>query len=299
MNLYISIINYNSISETKNCLRSIEELILPKELRLFVVVLDNGSNEFNLKKEDFKLNLEIIVSKENLGFSGGHNLIIKKIKDQADFILILNNDTILDKKLVERLINSLSDGVGIVSPKIYFSGGREFHKDRYKKSDEGKVIWYAGGIMDWKTVIGKHKGVDEVDVGQFERSEQIDFASGCCMMIRKEALEKVGLFDEKYFLYYEDADLSERFKRCGYKIMFIPEAVLWHNNASSSGGSGSSLQDYYITRNRLLFGMKFAPIKIKIFLTLEAIKTIKNGREWQKKGINDFFRGRFGKGSYV
>lgn len=280
-------------------MKSIEDLVLPKDLNLFVVVLDNGSREFKLKKEDFKFNLEIIVSKENLGFSGGHNLIIKKIKNEADFILILNNDTILDKNLIEKLTTSFNTGVGIVSPKIYFSEGSEFHKDRYKKSDEGKIIWYAGGIMDWKTVTGIHRGVDEVDMGQFDKSERTDFASGCCMMIKKEALEKVGVFDERYFLYYEDADLSERFKRHGYKIMFVPEAIIWHKNASSSGGSGSFLQDYYITRNRLLFGMKFASFKIKIFLLLEAIKLMFNGREWQKKGIKDFFRGKFEKGSYA
>jgi GT2 family glycosyltransferase len=137
-----------------------------------------------------------------------------------------------------------------------------------------------------------------VDKGQYEKVEQTDFASGCCEMIKREVLEKVGVFDERYFLYYEDNDLSQRAKKQGFKVFYQPKAILWHLNAGSTGGSGSILQDYYITRNRLLFGFKFASPRAKIALVRESLKLIFAGRPWQKKGALDFYLRRFGKGSY-
>ena len=176
--------------------------------------------------------------------------------------------------------------------------GSEFHKDRYKKAEIGRVIWYAGGTIDWKNMIASHRGVDEVDKGQYEKLEKTDFASGCCVMIKREVLVKIGLFDEKYFLYYEDNDLCQRAKIAGYEIYYQPNAILWHKNAGSTGGSGSILQDYYITRNRLLFGFKFAALKTKLSLVKESLGLMLNGRQWQKKGALDFYLNCFGKGSY-
>lgn len=152
--------------------------------------------------------------------------------------------------------------------------------------------------MDWGNVLGSHRGVNEVDKGQYDRMDRTDFASGCCLLIKREVLETVGMFDEKYFLYYEDSDLAERAKRKNYSIMYAPKAYLWHKNAGSAGGSGSALQDYYITRNRLLFGMRYASIRTRIALLKESMRLLVTGRAWQKKGVRDFYLRRFGKGSY-
>ena len=152
--------------------------------------------------------------------------------------------------------------------------------------------------MDWDNIIGRHRGVDEVDDGQFDEIEQTEFASGCCMMIKKEVLEKTGVFNNKYFLYYEDGDLNIRAKKDGFKVVYVPKSVIFHKNASSSGGSGSILHDYYITRNRLMFGLKYAPIRSKLALLRESLKILLNGRYWQKRGVMDFYLGRLGKGSY-
>jgi GT2 family glycosyltransferase len=111
-------------------------------------------------------------------------------------------------------------------------------------------------------------------------------------------LEKAGLFDEKLFLYFEDADLSQRVLRAGYTIIYAPKAVIWHANAASGGGSGSILHDYYITRNRMIFGMKYAPLRSKIALVRESLRLLVSGRQWQKIGIRDFYIGKFGKGSF-
>lgn len=152
--------------------------------------------------------------------------------------------------------------------------------------------------MDWKNVLGRHRGVDEVDSGQFDTTEETDFATGCCMLFSSAGIQKIGLFDEKYFLYYEDSDLNERMKRRNFKILYAPKAVLWHKNAGSTGGSGSTLHDYYISRNRMLFGMRYAPWRSKFALFKESIRLLARGRVWQKAGIRDYYKGRFGKGSY-
>jgi GT2 family glycosyltransferase len=297
MRVFVSILNFNGKENTFECLRSLEK-VSKDELDLKVLVIDNASRE-KLKLPKLNLDITLVENERNLGFSGGHNVGIKyALENKADYILILNNDTLLDENLVSELVKSFNDQVGVVAPKIYFAKGYEFHKNRYKENEKGKVFWYAGGEMDWANVIGKHRGVDEVDKGQYENAEETDFASGCCMMVKREVFEKVGLFDERYFLYYEDNDLSQRVRSKRFKIIYSPKAFLWHNNAGSVGGSGSDLQDYYISRNRMIFGMKFAPLRSKLSLFRESINLLFWGRNWQKKGILDFYKGKFGKGSY-
>ncbi len=295
----ITVVSFNNNPETIGFLESLEE-VDKKDIQLFVVVIDNASKDkFIITKKFNNFKLEIMRSEKNIGFSGGQNLGIKySLENGADFVIILNNDTILDPDFLIPLINSLKDKVGIVSPKIYFSKGYEFHKDRYKSTDLGKIIWYAGGIMDYKNIIGRHRGVDEVDAGQYESISSMDFATGCCMAIKREVFEKIGMLDEKYFLYYEDNDFSQRAKNAGFSIMYQPKSVIWHKNAQSAGGSGSILQDYYITRNRLLFGLKFVNFRQKATLIKESFKLLVGGRKWQKKGVMDFYLGRLGKGSY-
>lgn len=297
--VFITTVSFNNNPETISFLESLEK-VHKKDIQLFVVVIDNASKDkFKITSEFNNFKLKIIRSEENLGFSGGHNLGIKyALENGADFVIILNNDTILDSDFLVPLIDSLKNKIGIVSPKIYFAKDYEFHKDRYRSRDLGKVIWYAGGIMDYKNIIGRHKGVDEVDIGQFDAISSMDFATGCCMAIKRDVFEKIGILDEKYFLYYEDNDFSQRAKSAGFSIIYQPKSVIWHKNAQSTGGSGSSVQDYYITRNRLLFGLKFVNFRQKAALIKESFKLLVGGRKWQRKGVLDFYLGRFGRGSY-
>ncbi|MGA2911251.1 MAG: glycosyltransferase family 2 protein [Candidatus Levyibacteriota bacterium] len=299
--VFVTLINYNSNQATSDCLHSLEE-INTADFVLSVVVIDNASTEkFTKDKKYQKLNLKIIRSEKNLGFAGGQNLGIKFALDNgADYVVVLNDDVILDKDLIVELLKTFETNkdCGMVSPKIYFAKGYEFHKDRYQQNELGKVIWYAGGKIDWQNVIASHRGVDEVDKGQYEKVAETDFASGCCEMIKRKVLEKIGLFDERYFLYYEDNDLSQRAKAYNFKILYQPKAIMWHLNAGSTGGSGSTLHDYYITRNRLLFGFKYSSLRTKLALSKESFRDILSGRPWQKKGALDFYLRKFGKGSY-
>lgn len=300
--IFVSVLNFNGKNNTLDCIESLKK-INTKNFNLTILAIDNGSSEkLDLKDESWgNISLKVIENKNNLGFSGGHNVGIEyALNNRADYVLILNNDTYVEENFLEKLLSAAEKGgkIGILVPKIYFAPGFEFHKNKYSKQEQGKVFWYAGGEMDWANVIGHHRGVDEVDKGQFNKTEETQLATGCCMLIKKEVLEKVGIFDEKYFLYYEDADLCIRAKKSGFKIMYVPSSIIWHKNAGSAGGSGSVLQDYYITRNRLVFGTRYAPARAKFALLRESLKILLTGRFWQKKGIADFYLGKFGKGSY-
>lgn len=301
----IILLNYKSKHETIECVSSLAK-INHKGYELQIVVVDNSphDSEYYLKTEISKhrsVPCELIESQNNTGFTGGNNIgIAHALANGFNYILILNNDTIVDKDFLENLLTEAekNKNCGILVPKIYFASGHEFHKKRYTKKDLGNVIWYAGGTIDWKNIIGHHRGVDEVDTGQFDKSESTEYATGACMLIKREVIEKVGMFDEKYFLYYEDADLSMRSKKAGWQITYVPKSKIWHKNASSTGGSGSNLQDYYITRNRLLFAKRYAPLRSRAALLRESLKLLRSGRKYQKKGVEDYYKKKFGKAHF-
>ena len=294
-------INYNKSDVTHEWLASMKKVKTPG-FTLDIVIVDNASVEpFTLTKNEQAENIHVICSKENTGFTGGNNIGMQyALGHSADYILIINNDTFADPDLVNNLLKQLDSDkkIGLTTPKIYFAKGHEFHKDRYKSTELGKVFWYAGGFIDWANIKSVHRGVDEVDHGQYDKEEQVDFASGCCMLLKREVLERVGLFDDRGFMYYEDAILCQAIQKAGYTLWYVPSAVLWHLNAASSGGSGNQLQDYFLTRNQMLFGMMYAPMRSKVALIRQSIRYLMNGRPMQKKGIKDFYLGKFGKGTY-
>jgi len=307
----VVILHYGSSKDTLECLESLSKVEVPWDTKVEVIVVDNGSKQkFEIRPfgfaqgENSKFEIDkvkIIRNEENLGFAGGNNIGIRYALEHGDdFVLILNNDTLVDKKLIWELLNAAEgdEKIGIVVPKIYFAPGFEFHKNRYSSKELGKVFWYAGGEMDWKNVIGYHRGVDEIDKGQYGETQETEVATGCCMMVKSEVFEKLGFFDEKYFLYYEDSDFSMRTKKAGFKILYTPKSVIWHKNAGSAGGSGSKLQDYYITRNRLLFGMRYVPLRSKFALLRESFLLVFGGRYWQKRAVLDYYLQRLRRGSY-
>jgi len=286
-NIKISIIvlNYNGIKDTIECLKSINNL-KTDNISLETVVVDNNSTDNSQKKLSKMKNIHLIFNKSNMGFSAGNNIGIKyALQKKSDFILILNNDTIVEKSLLFGLLKSV-DLNDIISPKILFAPGFEFHKKLYGKKDIGKIIWYAGGIIDWDNIIGKHIGVDIVDKGQYNNARETDYATGACMLIKSEVFNKIGLFDEKYFLYLEDMDFCVRAKFIGFKIGYEPSGVIWHKNAGSTGGSGSELQDYYFTKSRLLFSFKHAKIKTKLAVLKEIV--LKSNENLKRKAIIGF-----------
>ena len=267
------------------------------------VVVDNGSTDDTVEKlSNYKLpnmSYRFIKTGENLGYVGNNVGIRDAYNQGADYLILLNNDVILPKDLITKLVETAEKDkkIGLLAPKMYFAKGYEFHKDRYKKEDLGKVIWYAGGFIDWDNVYSNHRGVDEVDRGQYDKEIEVDAANGACLLIRNEVIAGIGYLRDKYFMYWEDADYCLRAKKAGWKIVYTPETCLWHK-VSASSGIGSNLNDYFLTRNRLDFGLRYAPLKTKLALLKESFKFLVSGRLWQKIGVRDYYLGRWGKGSW-
>jgi len=293
----VIIINYRQPDNTIECLKSIrtndEALVLQP-----IIIDAQPSPNFPQKLTRLFGNwVDYLPQEKNLGFTGANNVGIRFAlqKYQPKTIILLNDDTTIGKKALTNLAAALQkrENCGAVVPKIYFSKEREFHQASYQKSDLGKVIWYAGGAIDWQEVHGFHVGVDEVDQGQYDSPTTTQFATGCCVALSTKALEKVGLFDEKYFLYLEDLDLSIRLQQNKFDIWYEPTSHIWHKNAGSSG-SGSKLHEYYQTRNRYLFGFRYGPLRTKIFLLRHLIIQYKNGSDTIRQAIKDFILERYG-----
>ncbi len=308
MLISVVIVNWNRKKDTIECLESLEKI--NTDFKLEIVLVDNASTDGSrietkkfLKRASFRrknFRFELIKNSKNLGFCGGNNVGINHAMNHgADYVLLLNNDTFVDKNFLINLIKTSKKypKAGILAPKIYFAPGYEFKKELYKESDLGKVIWYAGGDIDWNNVYGSNHGVDEVDHGQFDEIRDTDFATGACMLLKRDALDDLKGLDEKYFMYFEDSDLSLRAKEEGWDVLYAPQSWIWHK-VSQSSGIGGPLNDYFITRNRLLFGMRYASLRTRFALYRESLRLLSKGRKWQKKGVVDFYFGKFGKGSW-
>lgn len=313
MKVSIIIVNFNGKEDTLACLESLEKMKVPEGVKMEVLVVDNNSSDGSVEafrerspslpkrgKQGEFYKVKIIQNNDNHGFAKGNNIGIKKALDEgADYVKVLNNDTLVDRNLLKELLAGMErhPRAGMLVPKIYFAKGHEYHKDRYKKNDLGKVIWAAGGEMDWNNVYGINIGIDEVDRGQYDVERPMEKAPGTCVLMRREMLETVGMFDERYFMYHEDDDLSMRAREAGWEIWYVPSAKIWHVSGASSG-IGSPLMDYFTTRNRMLFGMRYAPLRAKFALIRESIRLLFSGREWQRRGVKDFYLRKFGRGSW-
>lgn len=294
----ILLVHYNSDTETTNCLQSLEKITLP-EREYSIVVVDNGSTS-PYERPALKRGAQVhyLRSEANLGFTGGNNLGIHYAieKFNSDYIILLNNDTYVAPNAFEILITVAEDNprAGIVAPKIYFAKGREFHKN-YAQDALGSVLWYGGGSIDWQHLVAFHRGVDEVDRGQFANQTESEFATGCCMLVKREIFEKVGLLDRRYFLYLEDVDFNMRAKQFGYEIHYTDKAKVWHVNAGSSSGSGSMIHVYYQTRNRLLFFQLYGSLKTKLILYKLLLRYLLNGTKYERLGAFHYLTAQFGK----
>ncbi|MEM3063264.1 MAG: glycosyltransferase family 2 protein [Nitrososphaerota archaeon] len=297
MKIFVVVVSYNSKNDLPDCLNAIDK-IRSNNLYLKTIVVDNASSDNSVVVARQFGNVEIIESRENVGFAGGNNLGIKKAIDSgADWILVLNPDTKVSPNIINEFLKVQNKDklAGILAPKIYFWPGFEFYKKKYNKNDYGKVIWYAGGIIDWKNILASHRGIDEVDNGQYDVISETDFASGAAMFINANVFEKAGFFDERYFLYFDDVEFCQRAKLSGFRVVFVPKAIVWHKWAQSTGG-GSDIQDYFITRNRLLFGLNYSPVRTKIALFRQSISFLFKERS-KRLAVIDFLRANFGKGS--
>jgi GT2 family glycosyltransferase len=293
----IIIVNWNGITDTQTCIASLIKLH-NQGIILSIIIVDNGSTDNSVLtiKQKFP-QVELIELKSNLGFSGGVNAGLKQAGTQNyDFFWLINNDTIVDPDALHALLDAFSDKtVGIAGPKIYFAPGHEYHFEKYAKDERGKVIWYAGGIIDWNNMYASHRGVDQVDHQQFENIETTDFVTGCSMIIKRSVIEKIGYFNDRYYLYLEDVDYCLRAKHAGFRLLYVPKAVIWHINAGSSAKPGNSLHEYYFTRNRIYIGNTYASWRTKFALLRESMRQLVSGSKIRRQAVWDAYTGKFGR----
>lgn len=286
----IILVNYNGFEDTVECVKSIQKIIYSN---YNVVVVDNCSTKepTNEQLEFLKTNTHFISTEKNLGFSGGNNVGIHFAEVfNPDYVLLLNNDTVVKDDFLDILVNYANKmpDVGIVVGKIYHY-------------DEPERIWYAGGWYDRENGIHGHYGWYKTDaeIKNTDYDREITFATGCMMLIPMIVLKNVGYLSEEYFLYAEDTDYSCHMIDNGYKLYYCKNSVIYHKVSRSTGKNSNNTQ-YYMARNELKLIQKYGTKKAKAYglHVYYMIKHILRGRKKLKpnlKAYYDFVRRRDGR----
>lgn len=244
--VFIVVLNFNGRDVIKNCLRSIFKSSYPS---FEVVLVDNNSSDdsFEIARVNFS-KAYFIKNEENLGFSAGNNIGIRfALERKADYIFLLNNDTEMEADCLSRLVEAaekLGETPGIFSPVIFKGDSRE--------------VWFSGGKIRWLQMKTEH--YSGIKTQEFYES---GFISGCAMLIPRKVFEIIGLLDEDYFLYWEDADFSYRAERAGFRNYIVSSAWLYHFEKSEERRRNKV---YWLVISGLTFFKKNSPVWLKPYL---------------------------------
>lgn len=232
--IYAIVLAWNQFSETQACL---ESLLHSESVNMHFVVVDNGSADGTSEQIAAKFPaVEVLRTDTNLGVARGYNIGLEyALQHSADYAMVLNNDTIMAPDMVGQLLRAMQNHpeVGMAMPKIFHYYGNP------------NRLWCAG--IKWYSFPPRIKyiGGDVMDGPQFSNISEIEYAPSCCLLMNSAALQKVGLFDPKYYFYYDDLDLSARFWAAGYKVLFVPQAHLWHKVSVSTQKSDKPEKWWY------------------------------------------------------
>lgn len=289
----VILVNFNTFSDTKECVESLNQA--SRQVTDFdIVVVDNASTKVDHEIEKFLKNTTIYLPlQENLGFSGGNNIGIQYVLEHNyDYVLLLNNDTLVEKDFIDQLVSKSEklDNLGAAIGKIYY---------HYNHS----VLWYAGGHIDLKRGMVYQEGFDEWDYGQYDEDRVVGFVTGCMMLIPIDVIKKIGTLEESFFLYAEDLEYSLRLSKNGYQMYYIPESVIYHKVGASSGRETvSDNTQYYMVRNQLycmrMYQNFFEKMTGFIYNTLRYIKFILKRKYSMKivmEAYLDYFKHKVGK----
>jgi GT2 family glycosyltransferase len=243
--VYVVILNWNLKDDTIACVRSV---LTGGDTALRIVIVDNGSDDGSVAAfQHLGPRVEVIANKENVGFARGANLGIRHALTRgADYILLLNNDTIAGASLIGSLVEaaaSLAEPT-VLAPAIFYH-------------DDPRRFWRLGAVHRWGLPVPWEIGRDARDVGQFRQPFEVDYITGCAMWVPAVIFERVGLFDEGFYMYYEDSDFCQRVRRSGFRILVVPQAHIWHK-VSRSARQTPGIAAYQHTRNRVIFYNRYA-----------------------------------------
>jgi len=246
--VFIVIVNYNSGSYIIDCLKSLE-ISRYKDIKISEVIIDNSSvdNSLQLIKQQFS-KIKIINNKNNLGFAKAVNQGIKNaLQNKADYVFLLNPDTLAEKNLLKPLIQLIKSDkkIGIVVPAL---------KDEVKA---GSV--YSLGLK-FNKFLGRTEHIHlHVNPRSLHHQEE-ELVSGCAMLIKKEVFKKIGLFDERFFMYFEDSDFCLRTRKAGFKIYVEPKAVVIHKQNLDKKPNKEIKKKYLVQSNSLFIKKHVAKI---------------------------------------
>lgn len=254
--VFIVILNYNGKDVVRKCLTSVFKIDYPN---FEVVFVDNNSIDGSLELAKIGFSkANFIKNEENLGFAAGNNIGIRfALERMADFVLLLNNDTEVESVFLNKLIEvaQKDEKIGIASP-IIFDG-------------KTKEVWFSGGKILWNKMSSLHK--KDTPTQDFYESE---FITGCGMLVRAEVFKKIGLLDEDYFLYWEDADFSLRAKKAGFKNVVVSSSWIYHFEESEKNRKNKI---YWLVISGLIFFKKNTPLRKKYWIkTYLAMRKAKN-----------------------
>jgi len=289
--VFIIILHYGNTKDTEECLKSLEKLDYDNYK---IIVVDNDhKNNLQLPISNFQF--KYIKNKENLGFAGGNNIGIKyALEKKADYILLLNNDTIVNPSFLKKLIEAGESDkkFGILGPVIY----------KYPTTNSEQKIHFAGGKINWLFTKGIHKQQLTIN-----KQQLTDYITGCCLLIKREVIEKIGLMPEEYFLYFEDVEWCLKARKKDFKCVLVSTSKIWHK-VSKNASEGSFSYIYYHIRNGLLLSKRNAPFFIKTLAYLNSFRIYKKQiikwlilpkkRKWAKammRGVEDFYGKKYGK----
>jgi GT2 family glycosyltransferase len=214
--------------------------------RFRILVVDNGSTDGSVQRihERFA-HVEQIENGRNLGFAAGANAGIRyALRRGADYVFLINNDTLVAPAALDLLVDAaLTWEAALVAPKILYAA-------------DPPRIWSVGARRQRMTqeITGCRRG--ERDVGLDGPPFEVDFVTACAILMQRRCLEETGLFDERFFMYYEDSDYCLRARAAGYRLMVVPQAVVWHRVAASAGGSDSPDERYHMALSSVRFFRK-------------------------------------------
>lgn len=304
----IVVVNWNGWHDTIECLQSLLQLSYESHR---IVVVDNGSTdrslleltvwarqsgqELHVTRRDAPPSKQprilLVETGANLGWAGGTNVGVRLgLEMGAQLFWLLNNDTIVDTRSLEYLIEALQSdpAVGIVGSKIVYH-------------DHPRILWSAGGgIRWWHGGAAYHIGLDRPDGEEFNHRRQVEYVTGCSLLVPAALIRSIGLLPEHYHMYFEDPEWCLRARRAGWKVIYEPGSVVYHK-VSRSTTRRPALVDYYMTRNRLRFVLRNRPALLPIALMDIAKFAFRYWRAGNQqalrmtlRGMLDFFRGRQG-----
>jgi len=248
-NVAVVVLNWNAGRMTLECLTSLRGSI---GATLRIIVVDNASTDDSVALlRDAAPDVDLIVNASNVGFAEGNNVGIRRAMEQdAEYVLILNNDTTIEPHAIQTLVAEAARlrDAGAVSPMIYFA-------------EPADLIWFGGAAFDPRRGFpGRVTGYRERDSGQYASTRPVDRLTGAAMLVTREAIVRCGTFDGDLFFLYEDVDWSLRMREAGFGLYVVPAARIWHRVAATQGSEHSALSMYYGTRNQLVVSRRHAPL---------------------------------------